>query len=223
MGRLFLFSLGSAIVSTLAVAACVGDSPGLATPTPVEGELDSPCFANGTCNEGLSCSLVKGTAKCVPAGSTPPVDASTLVDGAVPDAPGSVPTVCKFQTTSFPCGDQMPPTACYGATQSCTLTGCNVGDLAWQCFSPRQCSTPCCLSAANATLNAGASCAEGTLQMSGASVAGAACSPTAACPAGDTRLCQANSDCPAGQKCSPVKIGGAGAAINGTIVAACVP
>jgi hypothetical protein len=44
------------------------------------------------------------------------------------------------------------------------------------------------------------------------------------CKAGDIRLCNASSDCPVGQKCSPVKATGGGAAFDGKVfLSACVP
>jgi hypothetical protein len=223
MGKLFFSSIG-AVVGTFVVAACVGEAPTAPTSgTQTQGGLDGPCFANGTCNEGLSCGVVKGTATCVPSGDASTVDASSIDDANAPDAADSGRPACKFQTTSFPCGDPMPPIACFGATQSCTLTGCGGTDLAWQCFSPRQCSARCCVPTANATLIAGADCAVGSLEVSPTATAGASCSSTAACAVGDTQLCQANSDCLAGQRCTPVKIVGGGAAINGNVVAVCVP
>jgi hypothetical protein len=227
MAKLALFlSISTAVVGSFAVAACVGDEPSSATSgTVAQGVLGGPCFANGTCNDGLACNLVEGTAKCTASTDAHSGDASSNIppSNGTSDAASSDPTVCKFQTTPFPCGDQLPPTACYGATQSCTLTGCNGSDLAWQCNSARQCGTACCVSPNAATLAPGAGCAEGTLLITAGAGLGAACSSDTACAAGATQLCQANSDCPQGQRCTPVKIIGAGAALNGTIVAACVP
>ena len=227
MGKLLVFSfIGTAVVGSFAVAGCVGDEPSSATAgTLAQGVLGGPCFANGTCNEGLSCELVEGEAKCTTSSGAPAGDASSVdpPSNGNTDAGRSGPPVCKFQTTPFPCGNEKPPTACYGGTQSCTLTGCNVGDIAWACNSARQCGTACCVSADVATLAAGAACAEGTLLISAGASSGATCSSGTACAAGDTQLCQANSDCPQGQRCTPIKIIGAGAALNGTIVAACVP
>ena len=228
MGKLFFVSVGVVILGSFVVAACVGDSPTADPGAATQGAVDGPCFANGTCNAGLGCSVVMGTARCVTPGNTSPADASSGDDSsaagdASPSDASTGPQICKFQTTTFPCGGQMPPTVCFGATQSCTLTGCGVGDLAWQCFSPRQCSAACCLTAANATVNAGANCAAGSLQVSGGATEGATCALATTCAAGDAQLCQANSDCPSAQKCSPVKIVGGGAAINGSVVAVCVP
>lgn len=233
MGKLLFFvSIGTAVVGSFAVAACVGDEPSSArSGTVAQGVLGGPCFANGTCNPGLSCNLVEGTAECTASSGAPSDDASSVdppTDGdsgnpGTSDAASSGPLVCKFQTTAFPCGGQQPPTACYGATQSCTLTGCGPGDIAWACNSANQCGTACCVPTDAATLNAGAGCSEGTLLIAPGAASGAICSSGTACPAGATQLCQANSNCPPGQRCAPVKIIGAGAAFNGTIVAACVP
>ena len=220
-------SFGAALVGSVAMAACVGEEP--STTSATQGALNGPCFANGTCNAGLSCAVVDGTTKCTTPGTTtppPPSGDASTVDAApvvVPDGAPVEPAACKFQTTPFPCGNPMPPKVCYGATQSCTLTGCNPSDIAWECNSARQCGTPCCVPPTSATLTAGANCTEGTLLMTVGATSGAACSNATACKAGETQLCQANSDCPKGQRCTPVKIVGAGAALNGTIVAACAP
>lgn len=220
-------SIGVAVIGTFAVAACVGDDPPAGTSATIaQGDLDGACFANGTCNAGLSCDVIDGKAKCTSSSDTPAGDASSdPPTSGNKDASTSGPTVCQFQTTTFPCGGQQPPNACYGATQSCTLTGCNADDLMWQCNSARQCGTACCVPKDVATLAAGTNCTEGTLVIAAGTASGAACSSAPACEADQTQLCQANSDCPTGQRCTPVKIvgPGAGAALNGTIVAACVP
>jgi hypothetical protein len=228
MGKLLFFvSIGTALVGSFAIAACVGDEPSPATSgTVAQGVLGGPCFANGTCNAGLSCNVVEGTAKCAASTGAPPADAAPVDPPSnlgTEDASSSGLLVCKFQTTPFPCGGQQPPNVCYGATQSCTLTGCGGDELAWQCNSANQCGTACCVPTDAATLSAGAGCTEGTLLITAGAASGATCSSATACPAGAIQLCQANSGCPSGQRCAPVKIIGAGAAFNGTIVAACVP
>jgi hypothetical protein len=201
----FLF-VGVAVVGSLVVAACVGDDPAATSPgTGTEGTLNSECFANGTCSEGLSCTVVQGNAKCVPpSDAAAPTDAASSTDTSTADVVVA-PSACVFTPTTFPCGaaKSEPPFACYGAgtSASCTGTLCNVGELTWQCFSRRQCNdvNPCCVTTANATLNAGASCAQGTLAMTGAATTGANCSTSLSCGAGDTQLCQADSHCPPGQ------------------------
>jgi hypothetical protein len=180
------------------------------------GALGGPCNSNGTCNTGLTCGVVGGTAQCVV------VDAST--DAAV----DAGPRICPLKPTVYPCGGQDPPFACYGPTQSCSLTGCSgATDIQWQCFSPNQCNSPCCVAASNAVLTGTADCSQGTLQMQavdgGGGVSGAVCSQGAQCPSGATQLCQANSQCPTGQVCSPVQIKNGGISMNGAVVGACVP
>ena len=228
MGKLFFSTLGAVLAGASLLAACVGeDAPGLgASAGRRQGELDSPCFANGTCNPGLSCSVIKGTAQCAaPAAVDAAVVGLPSEDASAPDAPRSGPPICMFQTTKFPCGGMMPPLACFGTIQGCTLTGCGGADQTWECFSPRQCSNkPCCVSTVNERLTAAASCGVGKLQVTSAiATNGSGCTSTTACPTGDAQLCQANSDCPAGQHCTPVKVTGGGVAIEGTVVAACVP
>lgn len=219
-------SVSAALVVAVALAACVGDDAATtAGSTTAQGVLGGPCFANGTCNAGLSCNAVDGTMKCASSTSVPPVDASTTdapADTSTGDAAAG-PLVCKFQTTPFPCGDSQPPNACYGDTQSCTLTGCNVDSIMWACNSANQCGTACCVPSTAGTLSTGSTCTEGTLLITAGATSGAECAAATTCPAGAIQLCQANANCPAGQRCTPVKIIGAGAALNGTIVAACVP
>lgn len=196
MRKLFVtLSIGAALVGSFAVAACVGDDP-----APGPGGTGVAPGAN-------------------------PDDASTGSDSSTPgtDAEPAGPQICKFQPTTFPCGNGLPSKACYGATQSCTETLCGGTDITWACNSARQCGTACCVPDTAATLAAGANCAEGTLLIKAGTVIGAACATDTVCKAGETQLCQANSDCPKGQRCTPVKIIGAGAAFNGNIVAACAP
>lgn len=227
MRKLFVsLSVGALVAGSVAMAACVGDAPSPSA-TAAQGVLNGPCFANGTCNGELACTVVDGTAKCTPATLPPPVgDASSPTDAAPtvpPDGAPTQPVACKFQTTPFPCGAPMPPTVCYGATQSCTLTGCNPTDIAWACNSARQCGTACCVAPTDGTLAVGANCTEGTLLMKAGTSTGSTCSTATACQPGEAQLCQANSDCPKGQRCTPVKVIGANASLNGTIVAACAP
>lgn len=221
--RSFL-SVGAAVVGSMVVAACVGDaSP---TATTAQGDLNGPCFVNGTCNAGLICGVVKGAAACVPAADAAPADASPGTDGAATDDSGL--PACSSQHTSFPCKDVGQTTACYGATQACTGSLCSGAEISWFCFSPNQCTgLPCCLSPNSATLHQGSGCTERTLEMlPGASMA-ANCGSGNACGAGATQLCQTNAQCPAGQFCSVVKVASVGdggsAALNGVILGACAP
>jgi hypothetical protein len=196
------------------------------TPT---GILGGPCKTGGTCNAGLVCEVRSGSAICVDP------DAST--DDASVDAGADVeagPRTCTFKPTVYPCGGQNPPFACYGPTQSCSLTGCSgLTDIQWQCFSPNQCNSPCCLGGASdsgpidAVLTGTPDCSQGTIQMlavdGGGGVNGAICSQGAQCPADAIQLCQANSQCPTGKVCSPVKVTNGGLSMNGAIIGACVP
>jgi hypothetical protein len=199
----------------LVFLACVGDAP----TSGGQGQLGGPCYPGDTCNAGLRCTSLDGIKSCeLPPGD----DASTTDAGSTSD---SGPPVCMFAPTPYPCGGQEPPYACYGQARSCTATGCN--DLIWNCNSPNQCSgTPCCVPP-DALLVPGASCGLGTLQLGAAGDAGltsgSACGAGTTCKAGETQLCQANAQCPAGKICSPVKITGGPASLNGTILGACVP
>jgi hypothetical protein len=192
--------------------ACVDTTP--------TGILGGQCKPDGTCNVGLACEVVEGSPKCVDPDAAPPSDGGA-------DAPAG-PRTCPLKPTVYPCGGQNPPFACYGATQSCSLTGCSgQTDIQWQCFSPNQCSSPCCVTAADAVLSGTSDCSQGTLLMQavdgGGGVSGATCSQGAQCPSGATQLCQANSQCPTGQICSPVQVKNGGLSMNGAVVGACVP
>jgi hypothetical protein len=223
--KLSFWSAGVLIVGSFVIVACVGDDPAV-TPagTGAQGSLDNPCFANGTCNNGLTCSVIQGASKCVAPGDAATADATAADDASPVQVTDSGPTGCLFTPTSFPCTKQQP-FACYGSTQGCTATGCSP-DLAWTCFSRRQCNdiAPCCLSNANAALTTTAGCTQGTLQMSPTATSGASCSTTLACGAGDTRLCQADIHCLDGQRCVPIKVTGGGAALDGKVfIGACAP
>jgi hypothetical protein len=215
------FSIVAIAFGSLVVAACVGD----ATPpaAAAQGELDGACFANGTCNPGLACGVVSGAAKCVLAGDASPGDSSPGTDSG---NDSGLP-VCSFTPTTYPCPNGPPGAACYGATQTCSLSLCSgTNDLRWSCFSPNQCSTlACCLSPSNGTLSAGKSCAQGAIAIPASATAGASCAASAACALDDIQLCQFNSQCPQGQVCSAVKLvslGDAGTgSLNGVTIGAC--
>ncbi len=232
MGKLVFLSAGAMILGSLIVVACVSDA---VAPTPgAQGELDGPCFANGTCQPGLSCGVVKGNAQCVSAGSDAGAgDSSVMSDdgGTTADAVAdSGPPVCTFNTTIYPC---KPPAqngniACYGdPAVQCTASGCGATDVRWECFSPRQCSTliPCCLPLASAALSVGATCAEGSLQFVDGGTTGGACAATSApCGVTEMQLCQGRPDCPSGQRCNQVKVHGGGPALDKQVdIGVCVP
>lgn len=219
MRKPIFWSLG-AVVGSIAIVACVGDA---ATPpaTGSRGELNGPCFANGTCNTGLACNVVDGAAKCVAADGGAPADAGV-------DASDAGLPVCSLGTTQFPCTGQMMGAGCYGATQTCAITGCNdPTNQRWECFSPNQCSTlPCCVPADSATLHTGKNCTQGALEMMPAITTGSSCGTGLACKINETQLCQFNAQCPPGQICSAVKVvslgDGGAASINGAVLGACM-
>lgn len=216
-------SIAAVTVGSLLVAACVGEST--APPAAAQGDLNGPCFVNGTCNAGLSCGVVKGAATCVPAGDASPGDSSD--DGSATDAAEAGLPVCSLTPTPFPCTGSGSGTACYGTTQTCSLTGCSgADDLMWSCFSPNQCSTlACCLSANSAVLNPNKDCSQGALAMLPGATTGTTCATGKKCADGETQLCQFNSQCPAGQFCSVIKVvskGDAGSpSLNGAVLGVC--
>lgn len=209
--------LSGLAIAALALGACVGD-----TPTTQQGVLDGPCYTDGTCNPGLKCTVVGGSAKCVVSSDASVNDAAVTTDSAVDSGPLS----CKFSPTPYPCGDPQPPSTCFGLAASCTLTGCNSTDIRWECNSPNQCTgTPCCLPAASALLVGSPNCTQGTLQLASpdaGGIVGTSCKQGLACPPGETQLCQSNSQCPTGTICSPVKVTGGPGSMNGYTVGACI-
>ncbi len=213
------FSVGAAVLGSLVVAACVGDAS--APPTNAQGTLNGPCFANDTCNDGLFCDVVHGSAKCVPFGDASPNDSSPTTDAADAGLPK-----CNVSPTAWPmqCPGGAIGASCFGQTQTCTATGCsNQGDMRWECFSPNQCSNaPCCLSPTDGTLTPQKNCTQGTLTLAG-TPNGAICGSGSACKTGDTQLCQFNSQCPEGQICSAVRVvASTSPAIHMDVLGACM-
>jgi hypothetical protein len=206
-------------IMLITFAACVGDNNG-----PAQGALDGPCFSNGQCNSGLTCTTVGAAAKCEPADGA-------ANDANATDAAGEAgPRQCTFQPTQFPCSGGP---ACYGATQGCSLTACSGGDsdFKWDCFGPNQCgNTPCCIPETTATLTPTTDCSQGGLKLTAVDAGGgglgmpaSSCGSGLACVSGDITLCQFNSQCPKGTVCSPVKVSGSGVSASNVIVGACVP
>lgn len=214
----FRASLGFVGIALVTFAACVDST------APKQGELNGPCL-NGQCNLGLVCSNATGSPVCV----EPEAGAN---DAAVTDASSDAdagPRQCTFQPTTFPC--TQGPT-CYGASQSCSLTGCPGGDtdFRWACFGPNQCgNTPCCIAASVATLTPTTDCSQGGLKMTfvdggvSGGIQASTCESGQACASGEIQLCQFNSQCQKGTVCSPVKISGSGTSANNVIIGACVP
>jgi hypothetical protein len=235
MRKLVFLSIGAVMVGSLMVVACVADEAA-APQTGAQGELDGPCFANGTCQPGLSCGVVKGAAQCVSASDASAGDSSSGGDSSTGDAGSTMDAssdsgtaACSFTTTVFPCKEPAkPPVACYDSLVGCTASGCLSTEVEWDCFSPRQCATliNCCLPLANAALHTGTTCAEGTLQMTldGGGLGGTCLTTGGACATSDIQLCQANSDCPSNLRCVPVEVVGGGSALSSLVhIGACVP
>jgi hypothetical protein len=174
------------------------------------------------CNPGLACNVVNGAALCVPAGDAGAGDASSSSDSG---SDSGLP-VCKFAPTPWP--TSCTGASCFGATQSCSLTGCNT-DERWECFSPNQCSSaPCCLSASVASLTPAHNCTQGALTMASGTASASVCAAGASCGSDDAgpqiQLCQFNDQCPVGQICSAVRVVASDAVtINGAILGACMP
>ena len=184
--RPLLGLLGTACV----VGACVSDNSN------TQGTLDGPCFTNGTCNTGLTCQVVSGSARCEVADASvadAPAD-SPLVDSNVGDAPADQTSTdasdggCTLQPTlpcNTPCG---PNNACCTDTATCIPnTGtCSGGSNAWQCQTRADCSggsAPCCIGAAAVNLT---TCPP-TYQWSIGSYCSASCN--------SAELCVLDSDC----------------------------
>lgn len=229
MRKLFaLFSVGAVVGSSFAIAACVGDAPSVSS---AQGELGGACFANGTCNQGLTCGVVQGQAAC-----TEPSDAGASGDdggastgsdgGSTGSDDGGPPStsVCKFSPTPYPC-TPAEGTACYAGAQSCEgPTGCVDPAISWPCNSANQCTgTACCLAAAAGIANPGVNCTQGTLILMPDASTGTVCEAASTCAAGETQLCQVNAQCPKGQHCTPIEVASNRTSLNGTILAICAP
>ncbi len=232
MRTLFFWTVGALVFGSF--VACVGDAP--ATSGAAQGANGGSCFANGTCNPGLSCDPATNT--CGVGGdassSDAASDAGTTDSGSTVDESGVLS--CPFNTTFYPCTS--PQNSCYGDTFSCSASGCGgPNDTLWSCFSPNQCSTnlPCCLPIAGNSLHAGSTCAEGSLTIGGDDAGGfevvAQCgSAVGPCPADQYQLCQTNKQCPTGQRCNLVKVTGRvtldspdGGPSSSVDIGACVP
>jgi Cys-rich repeat protein len=223
MQRLVVVVFTATVMGAFAYG-CVGEASAPATAQP--GELNGPCLKDNTCYGALICDVVNGAvAKCVADDGGP--NDSSREDSSSADAG---PRTCNFAPTPWKCGqtNMMADTACYGMAQSCTATGCSgVGDMMWGCFSPNHCTMApkCCIAATDAVLSPTTDCSKGSLQIlgsdAGGSGMGASC--VAACKPGDVQLCQSNSQCPAGQICSPVQVYSSAASLGGAILGACVP
>lgn len=211
MGKL-LAALGALVLASVAATACVGES---ATP-PAQGTLDARCFSNGTCNAGLACVVVNGTATCQPSDAAtsdgaPPGDAaaSDSSDGG----PDAARLVCKSVTTNFSCQNQVSCIVLGQNSLACRTGSCMTGEQAWECYSPKQCTAmACCLSGAAPVGVSASSCTAGTIDVATLTLAGT-CKAT--CAADDTRLCTSNDECGAGT-CVPTTVtGGTGTSLKG--------
>lgn len=240
MRKLLGFVLFGASLAAI-TAACVDDDAALSTNTTGQGQEGGPCFANNTCNPGLECAVISGSAKCRKtdggsSGTTTSSSGSTsgstsssgsLIDADAPTDSGtdSGPTACSFTATKFPCGGDNPPTACYGATQSCTITGCGgVDDIRWTCNSPKECGgIACCLAKTAGTAKPDTKCANGSLQMTAGTTTGSVCGVEAKCGETELQLCATSADCPSPEQCKPVIVTGAGASFNGQTLGVCTP
>ena len=220
--KLIPFLALSSVVAAV-VIACTGEDV-TATDGLEPGKLGGECLANGSCNTGLTCTLVDGKAKCANA-TTPSNEAGVVADTGANDA-DVVRTQCPFAATSSICPGKV---ACYPriapadasdpqAQPSCAETAdeCPVGALAWECNSPHYAGGTCCLTAD--LLTSSPTCSEAKIQLAGK---GTKSLTDGKCPQGQLQLCQANNQCPPDQYCSPVRILGE-YTVKDTILGVCV-
>lgn len=228
-----------AIVVAASVGACKGDEPPaqVASGGP-EGELGGPCFSNNTCNGGLTCGVVGDTARCVAGEGNGSTSSSSSSSGSTTSSSSSStggpadagsdadsgPAVCTVTPTTYPC----PFATCYGQAQSCTVTGCNVGEARWECHAPNDCQGgaggfACCVPTTIATAKPVAACGVGTLEMKANVESGSTCTAGSSCQDGAAQLCASTSDCPAGQRCTPLKPTNGPATVNALDLGLCTP
>lgn len=216
--------------SVAAVGACVGDA---SAPSPAQqGALGGPCYANGTCNKGLSCVVVGASAQCEAEDGGPLKDSAA--DQSATDSAGDAPVDTGVDAScpapmalSLLCGGGMPPVACYdtvtsGASCALTLADCQnqyPNAFAATCTNGAQCGGSgmhCCVPDAVAQVSG----CMGTLALM--PLTSATC--VASCGSGNVELCTKSSECTTpGQRCVPVVISGGGGpvALLGQIVGVC--
>ena len=212
-----LLAVSSLLASV--VVAGTGSDP-VVSDGPERGQLGGECLANGSCNSGLSCTLVDGKAKCANA----PTSSEA---GAVADAgEDSGRTHCDFDVTSSVCPSMV---ACYASNALSTDAGdaaaprcidppeeCASSELTWECNSPHYPGGSCCLTAD--LLPSQPTCSEAKIQLAGK---GTKSLTDPKCPQGQLQFCQGNNQCPPAQHCSPVRILG-DYTVKDTVLGVCV-
>jgi hypothetical protein len=216
-------------VSTL-VAGCVGDDPGSNDPStgadggPLTGELQGPCFKDGTCKQGLLCDpdlkLCRSTqGQSDGGGPNPPSDSGTDAPADASEAGScNALTVAVNNAQSFPCPsvngttiDCQAGMACCPAQNGngakCTANdpdgGPSCGGPFLTCVSSAQCGNNgtvelCCASVASEPSNL-AACPDRFVDLKNTSVICGACVGTAS-----TRFCPtvgANNGCLQNETC----------------------
>ncbi len=164
------------------------------------GALGGPCFANDTCNAGLSCTLENGSGVCEQPDATisdGPVDQAVAETGPT-DAGSDASDACtQMPTPVEPChktcldagagGCCLPQMACVPTAASCS------GPVQpWVCQSSADCpNMQCCLLAT----------VEGCpphIVLDGGTP-GAECKNS--CPANELQVCMTSNDCTGGKQC----------------------
>jgi len=207
----FALVVGAADCSLLTNLDDIGDAGGDASAIGTEGHA---CYANGTCNGGLTCA----SNLCVRIDGGPDgAGADASVDDASLEACPSVGPFtsdagpfCPFQNDGGPFAGDCPNndhcceyTVDSGLASTCnvvTLSCANVsGTLDFRCNETNDCPTAnkCCLNG-SVLANTDAGC----IAYIGASdMTGTTCAATCA-----TQVCGTNADCPSSQTCVPFKI-----------------
>jgi len=182
------------------VVACVNNGDDTSGKSP--GTLGGPCFANNTCNSGLTCALENGSGVCEASDAT--LDAPVLDTGNDVTTPGDagdagVDADAACNVTEAPnllcnasCLNQ--PDAgggCCPKYQACIDQPVDCPSLpTWSCQSRADCSNvPCCISA-TVTPGCPPSITFSTTEP------GAVCASSAACMTDQVALCSQSSDCP---------------------------
>ena len=205
-------------VAMLGIGCVGGDSSNGKSP----GTLGGPCFANNTCNTGLSCVLENGAGVCEGADGSvldAPADQSTsdvTTTDSASDAPADVndagcsqslapSTACPNQSCDNP---DAGTTACCPKTGQCVdaINNCSNGQIPiWSCQSRADCVNQfCCVAVNNLSFDTCPPSGQFDTSLTDQN-ATAACS--ASCSSAQVALCANSGDCPQQTTCVGVAVG----------------
>jgi hypothetical protein len=193
------------LVTPLLLGCVTGDD----TSGKPQGSLGGPCYANNTCNAGLTCMLENGGGVC----EEPDATLDVSVDQVTSDGPASDAADAGDSTT--PCDAGVATKACPTSNCAAQDAGCCVqsdscgNDVAtcngspWWCESRDDCNgggAPCCLTLTVVDLTVCPPTYAWDSQGQGAQ-----CSFSTSCPTNTVAICRTDQDC-FGKTCVTVQI-----------------